>query len=119
MKKLKHLKGACAVLAVHYVSMCDEDTAIRICTLYGYRPELGTPHKGWLDAAKHLGVRTREITRPLISLCEFIEGNPKGVFFIFTQGHLFVVDNGILVDPRFDNPSMRRIVLRAWRVLDG
>ena len=117
MKKLKKIEGSCAVCALHYVSGKDEDTVLRICKSYGFEPEAGMEDTEWREAAEHLGVKVRAVSLEKCSLRQFLKDYPNGVYLIGTSGHLFVVDNGVIVDPRNDKPpGLKRTVLQAWRV---
>ena len=117
MKKLKEIDGACVLCALHYVSKIDEDTIIRICTLHGFREGQGMENQGWRSAATQLGLKLRWMMLKPTRLKKFIKDNPVGLFFIGTHDHLFVVDNGIIVDPRCKKPpGFGRIIREAWVV---
>lgn len=117
MKKLKTLDGACAVLALCYVSKQNEEALIRICTLNGFAPERGMEDNEWLPAAKMVGISLRKVSKPPRTIKTFLKKYPKGCFLMRTHNHLFVIDHGIVVDPRMDTPGLRRKVENAWRVL--
>jgi hypothetical protein len=75
----------------------------------------------WLEAADDLGIKTRAVSISPLRLRRFIHDNTTGLFLIGTFDHLFVLDNGLIVDPREKMrgryPGLGRIVKQVWRVL--
>jgi hypothetical protein len=119
MKKLKKLNAACAVLALHYVSGRDEDAVLRICKLHGFEVGYGMEDEEWRNAADELGIKVRSIATLPLKVHQFIKNNSTGLFIVGTFNHLFVVDNGIVIDPRFTPPGMHRVIKQVWRVTRG
>lgn len=117
MKKLTTLDAACAVLALCYVSKKDEEAVIRVATLHGFAPGKGMEDPEWQGAAKTLGISFKAVNPTPMELRKFIKLFPKGCYFVETPGHLFVVDDGLIIDPRWGSLGLRRKVLQAWRVL--
>lgn len=118
MKKLHKVDTACAVLALWYVSGCgDEDAVLRICTAHGFSVGNGMEDKDWLRAAQTLGINCRQTRMKECRLHKFIKDHPKGLYLVGTWNHLFVVDNGIVIDPRNARPpGLDRIIKHAWKV---
>lgn len=117
MKKLKEIDSACVLVALWYCTGIDEETILRICTAYGFKPKMGMDDREWKSAAGHLGIKVRGIALEPCTLHKFIKNHPAGLFLMGTWDHLFVVDNGIIVDPRCSNPpGLKRVIKQAWRV---
>lgn len=116
MKKLKALDAACAVLALHYVSGVEENTALRVCTMSGFHPGEGMSDEEWKEAAGLLGLAVRAVPLEPCRLKTFMTAHPTGLFLVSTFNHLFVLDNGLLIDPRAKTPGLGRVVRHAWRV---
>ena len=117
MKKLIKIDSACAVVAICYVSGIDEETVLRVCRSCGFEAGEGMLDEEWMDAAKQLGIRFRRLVIPEMRLKRFMAEHNEGLYFVGTIDHLFVVDNGILIDPRHPTPpGLGRIVKHAWRV---
>lgn len=121
MKKLKKIDGSCAVIALHHVSGVDEDTVLRVCTLHGFEPKNGMDDEDWREAADDLGISVRSMSINPQRLRKFLHGHTEGLFLLGTFDHLFVLDNGLIIDPREKMrgryPGLGRIVKQAWRVL--
>lgn len=117
MKRIKKIPGACAVCALQYVSEVDEDTVLRICTMHGFESGEGMCDEEYLEAAADLKVKTFKVKMEDCRLGQFIKKYPMGLYLVATWDHLFVVDNGIIADPRNDKrPGLGRIIKQAWRV---
>ncbi len=117
MKKLRKIPNSCAVLALHYVSGKDEETTLRVCKLHEFYPDYGMDDENWREAAKDLGVETRALPISPQRLRKFLRDNPTGLFLIGTHDHLFVIDNGTIIDPRCTKPpGLGRVVKQVWRV---
>jgi len=119
VKKLKKIKAACAVLALWYISQRDEDAVLRICRAYGFKENEGMYDEDWQKAAEQLGIKMRSVSLEPCRLSQFIKDYPNGLYLMSTRDHLFVVDNGIIFDPRNKKPpGVGRIIYWAWRVGD-
>ncbi len=120
MKKLKKIDGSCAVIALHHVSGIDEETVLRVCALHGFTPEDGMEDEDWQEAAKDLGLNIRAVPMKDVRLSAFKKAHNTGLYLVGTFDHLFVLDNGLIVDPREKlegrYPGLGRIVKRAWIV---
>lgn len=117
MKKLKEIDGSCAVVALCHVSSIDEETVLRVCTSCGFEAGQGMEDPEWQEAAKCLGLKLRAIKLKPCFLKEFIRKKKKGLYLVGTFDHLFVVDNGIIVDPRNPRPpGLGRLIRQAWKV---
>lgn len=116
MKKLKQMDAACAVLALCYVSKKDEEAVLRVATLHGFLPGKGMEDPEWMGAAKTLGIHFKAVNPTPMELRKFIKIFPKDLYFVETPGHLLVVDNSLIIDPRWGSPGLRRKVLNAWKV---
>lgn len=118
MKKLQKIDGACAVCALCYVSALEEDTVLRVCTLHGFKEGQGMFDNEWQAAARQLDVDFRGIGIEPLLLKQFIKNYSEGLYLVATSDHIFVVDNGIVIDPRYAKaPGLRRKIKQAWRVL--
>ncbi len=118
MKKLNRIKNCCAVVALFYVSGKKEDTVLNVCRFYGFHPDEGMDDEDWRDAAVHLGLKVRQVNFKDMRLKKFIKLHPAGIYLIATWNHLFVLDNGIVIDPRGSIPpnGLNRIIKQAWTV---
>lgn len=120
MKKLRKIDGVCAVLSLHYVSGRNEDTVLNVCKLHGFTPQDGMEDKDWLEAADDLGIKLRSTGKIELRLSKFVKEYSVGLYLVGTRDHLFVVDNGLIVDPREKDagryPGHGRIIKEAWRV---
>ncbi len=120
MKKLIKIEGACAVLALHHVSGLNEDTVLRICKLHDFHPAIGMEDEDWQEAAKDLGLSIRSCFVGSQRLSSFITKKRDGLYLIGTFDHLFVLDHGVIVDPREKMrghyPGLGRLVKQAWKV---
>lgn len=118
MKRLQKYDGSCAPTALHYCSSVDEDTVLRICHLHGFKDGKGMYDAEWQEAARQLGIDYRGIGIEPLLLKQFVSNYPEGLFLVATADHIFVVDNGIVIDPLYSKaPGMRRKIKQAWRVL--
>lgn len=121
MKKLKKIDASCAVLALHHVSGVDEETVLRVCKLHGFEAGEGMEDSDWQEAAKDLGVKIRRISLEPCRLSKFINNHEVGLYLLGTMDHLFVIDNGVIIDPRTKMfgkfPGLGRIIKEAWRVV--
>lgn len=117
MKKLKKIEGCCAVVALLYVSGLLEDTVLRVCKLHGFENGEGMEDSEWQAAAEELGIKFRAIPMEPMRLRKFVKQHSKGLFLAGTHNHLFVVDNGKVVDPNeTPPPGWGRVIKQAWRV---
>lgn len=119
MKKIKKIPGACAVCALQYVSGIDEEAVLRICAMNGFKTGRGMYNEEWKSAAETLSIKMRGVAFEPRILRHFIRDYQNGLFLVVTHDHMFVVDNGIIVDPRNKKPpGLKRRIVQAWRV-DG
>ncbi len=116
MKKLRKIDGSCAVCALCYVSGLDQETVLRVCALHGFEAGRGMFDEEWQDAAEHLGLKFRKVPESECRLKTFMSKYKKGLYLVGTIDHIFVLDNGIIIDPKEDKEGMGRIVKGAWRV---
>jgi len=118
MKKIKEIDGSCAVCALCYCSGVDEETVLRVCTSCGFEAGFGMDDSDWQDAANCLGLTLRQVKMKPMALYSFIKKYQDGLYLVGTIDHLFVVDNGIIFDPRNTKPpGLRRMIKQAWRVV--
>ncbi len=117
IKKLLKVKAACAVCAIAYVSGADEDAVRRICTMRGFKVGHGMWDREWRLASADLKIISRGIAMSPRTLQHFLKDYSEGLFYVATHDHLFVVDNGIIIDPRNKKPpGLKRMIRQAWRV---
>lgn len=125
MRKLKKIDGFCAPFALKYVSKLDDETVYAVCKLHDFTPEFGMEEHEWTEAAEELGIGLERVNLKKTGfyrsrLRKFINWHKKGVYFIYTDGHLFLIENGKVVDQL--NPGylgLDRLVTGAWRVIQN
>ncbi len=121
MKKLRKIDGSCAVLALHYASQIDEEAVLGVCKLHGFTPEGGMEDEDWIEAADDLNLKLRSTGKLNMRLSAFVKKYKEGLYLVGTHDHLFVVHNGLIVDPRERDvgryPGHGRLVKEAWKVL--
>jgi hypothetical protein len=122
MKKLmskKYTKNTCALTAICYVSKKDEDLLIRQCIALNMKYETGLTDPQWQKIIRILKIKIKHILPEPVSLGQFIKDYPQGLFIVAQDDHLFVVDNGVIFDPRTKKlPGLRRTLVQAWKVLE-
>lgn len=117
MKKLSKISGACVLAALWYIVGIDEEAVLRVCTAHGFKPGKGMFDEDWKRAANQLGIKMRGIAMKQCTLKKFVKNHPEELYIVGTFDHLFVVDNGIIVDPRCATPpGLKRIIKQVWRV---
>ena len=117
MKKLLSIDGSCALVALKYISGIDEDTMERLCTANNFKPEVGMFDEDWKKVAKILGIKIRSAIIEVGTLKQFVKSHPDGLFLVCTHDHIFVVDNGVVFDPKFPNAiKLKRVIKQAWKV---
>lgn len=118
MKKLTKMSAACACLALYYISGQAEDTVLRICKAHGYKEGEGMSDDSWKAAATQLGINLRGLAIEPHTLRQFIKNHPEGLYLVATHDHIFVVDNNLVIDPRYSNGlGLRRIIRQSWAVI--
>jgi hypothetical protein len=118
MKKLLKIDGSCAVVALAHASGVDEETVLRVCTSCGFEAGSGMDDDDWQEAANCLGLTLKQVRMKPMALYSFIKKYQDGLYLVGTVDHLFVVDNGIIFDPRNPTPpGLRRSIKQAWRVV--
>ena len=110
MKKLTNTPGACAIIAIRYAARTSDAAALRACINQGQFDEQ------WQKAAEELGLKLTKVRSRKILLKNFLKKFPEGMFIVGTHDHLFVVDNGKVVDPAYDVPGLSRTLTGAWLV---
>lgn len=111
MKPLSKIEGACALRALRYAAGADEHRVIEACLMQGQFDEQ------WKAAANELGLRLEKILYRKTSLKKFVKMNPRDMYLICTHNHIFVLDNGRIIDPDWDNSGLYRMIVQAWRVI--
>lgn len=118
MRKLRKIDGCCAVVALYFIAKLSEDIVIDICKDHGFEAGEGMDDIQWKAAARDLGIRMRAVDMESMRLRTFVNKYPVGLYLVATRNHLFVVEGGIVVDPRHpDPPGLDRVIQMAWRVL--
>lgn len=119
--KVKTVKDACAVAAVWYCAGApDEETVFRISRAFCNFKEDGMTDTEWQALAKHFGISVRKVPFEEMKLRKFKKEFKEGLYFVSTHDHLFVVDNGIIIDPRNKKPpGLDRIIKWAWKATRG
>ena len=118
MRILKKIEDSCAVVALTYASQIDQETVLRVCTLHGFEVGYGMEDQEWQDSARELGLKFRAVSLKPCRLRSFIKKYNTGLYFVGTINHIFCVDNGLVIDPRYDGDTdgMGRIIKQAWKV---
>ncbi len=111
MKKLNKIENACAAVALRYAAKEPEDRVIEICLGQGLFDEQ------WKAAANKLGIRLREAGGCPVMLKTFIKNNPYGMWIATTKNHMFIVDNGKIIDPEWENKGLSRMILGTYYIL--
>lgn len=125
MRKLRKIDGACAPLALKYLSRLSDAKVLQICEQHGFKHDWGMEEFEFLKAARELGIRLRRMNMKKSGLYQaklrkFIKIKPEGVFLLYTDRHLFVVDNGGIFDPlNGKSLGLDRVVTSAWYAGDA
>ncbi len=123
MKKLlskKYTTNACALTAICYVTKKDEETLFRLCAAHNMKFTDGLTDRQWQKLVRILGFKIKACLPEPISLGQFIKTHQKGCYLVGESDHLFVVDHGILFDPRTKDsklPGLRRTLVQAWKLV--
>lgn len=123
MKKLRRIDGACCPLALKYLSGLPDDVVLSVCESNGYEQKCGMEEFEWLESARELHIRLTRINLKehklhRARLREVLSRFPKGRFLVYTNMHVFALDNGRVVDPINeveDYIGLDRIVIGLWR----
>lgn len=120
MKRLRRIKNACAVIALQYVSGIPEDFVLELCKDCGFDSDAGMEDEEWKEAGRFLGIFTKKIIiKPKTTLRAFIKKYPNGLFFVANTQHIFVMDDGVVRDPKggFGGKCGKsRIIKQAWYI---
>jgi hypothetical protein len=69
------------------------------------------------SAARDLGLHLVRVSTIPIKVKSFIHRYKNGLYLVGTFDHVFVVDNGVMVDPRNKKPpGLYRMIKYLWRV---
>lgn len=119
MKRIKKIDGWCAVVALQFLSGLPEKIVLEVCKIDGFDPFHGFDDEDWPETAKDLGIKLEKlrIGKYPHRLKQFKKKHPYGKFLIGTYDHLFVMMDGIIVDPVHGEDGWGRIVREAWRVI--
>jgi hypothetical protein len=110
MKKLRQIENTCVPIALRYAAGVEESKVIEKCL------SAGMFNCQCLHAAKSLGLKLERVVWKKIKLKQFLKKYPTDLFIMATHNHLFVVDNGRIVDHTWNNAGLSRMVLQAYRV---
>ena len=111
MKKLATLVDACAPAAVKAASDLTDAEVAEIFLAQGFHDEV------WLNAAKQAGLKLKCVSKKKnAALIAFIKKFPEGKYIVGTWNHVFVVDNGKIIDSGWKNDGLCRMVHKAWLV---
>jgi hypothetical protein len=123
MKRIRKIDGSCAPLALKYLSGMTDREVCDICQFYGFQQDTGMEEHEFIEAAKDMGIRLRRINLKKkelyrVKLRKFIRENNSGTFLIYTHAHLFVIDDGKIIDPLNEGYyGLDRLVTGAWKSL--
>lgn len=88
-----------------------------MCEAHNYKVKEGMTDRQWMKIARIMGLKIRSCLKEEMSLGDFILKYSKGCYFVGQKDHLFVVDDGIIYDPRtIELPGLRRLLVQAWKV---
>lgn len=110
MKKLHKIVDACAPTAIRNASDLTDEKVAEIFLSQGFLDE------DWKIAAKQAGLRLRLAHDGKIILKRFIKRFGKGTYIVSTWNHLFVVRDGEVIDPTWENSGLYRTVTHAWKI---
>lgn len=110
MKKLFSINGACSLAALRHASKKSEDQVLEAFISFG------AVDSQWLHAAKKLGLKLREVKEYEVRVGSFARRHPKGLFLASTHNHVFIIQDGEIVDPLNGSPGLSRIIVRVWKV---
>lgn len=123
MKKLSKIKGACVPTALWYISQSGteqtaEEAITRMCLAHGFKPAEGMYQEDWVKVLKLLSIKIRAVTMEACHLSTFLKKHKVGLYLVVTYDHMFVVDAGVIFDPRNKKPpGLKRTIVSAWKVL--
>ena len=112
-RKLNKTPGACAIIALRYAADTTAEEALKACLAQGLFDEQ------WRRAAEELKLKIERVVYKPIMLRKFIRKYPTGLYIMGTHNHLFVVDNGRVVDPGWGKPGLSRMIREAWKVIES
>lgn len=105
-------------MALQYISGLDEEAVLRICKHSGFHPSLGMHDEDWKSAADLLGIEVHGMPHSPCRQEAFLKKKREGLYLLGTCDHIFVYDNGIIIDPRGPKTSgMGRIIKQVWKVI--
>lgn len=119
MKVVKKLDGWCAVVALKFLSGLPDAIVLQVCEHEDFDPFHGMDDESILVAAKDLGVNLKKIKigRYPYTFAEFKKKHLFGKFLLRTVDHVFVLYDGLVVDPLCEKSGLRRIIRAAWKVI--
>jgi hypothetical protein len=129
MKPLNEHRNNCVPVALQLVSQRPEQEVLELCIRHGYTERSGMFERGWVEAARLLGLLPRPVavSRDRASLLggaysgmtlhEFCKTYRDGVHLVRVKGHLLIVNRGVVVDPNMRRRGGRRRVFSAYRVV--
>ncbi len=114
---LAHIRGACVLCALQYVSKHEEEHVMKICLQNKWAAKRGMQTTEWLKAAKQLGIMLEKTPLTPIRVGRFLKKFTTETYLVETSDHLFVIENGIMIDPREPKPpGLCRTILSAYRI---
>jgi len=122
MKKLRKESGYCAPYALKYLTGLADNKILDVCAKNGFKKEWGMEDYEVLKSASALGVRYRRVElkkRNLygVKLNKFAKEYPSGKYLVYTNCHILVVNNGVIIDPINDGYiGEDRAVTAAWKI---
>lgn len=111
MKSIAKINGSCAITALQYAADTTEEKALKVCIGQGLFDEQ------WMKAADELGLKIKRVVYKPIQLKRFLKKYPVGLYIMGSHNHLFVVDNGRVVDPAWGSDGLYRKIISAYEVV--
>ena len=111
-------------MALKYLSKLEDSIVHEICLSNWFQQDHGMEENEWRKAAKEMGLRLRRLNlkkRDLYraKLSHISKIYSSGKYIIYTPEHLFVLDNGKIIDPLNGNGyGPDRIVTGVWKLLE-
>lgn len=117
----------CTLVAARELTGLPDETILRVWREHGYQDHGGMWDRDWVPALRDLGLRLVQKSTwrlnnrraPHPTLAQFVSDHPEGVWIAGTSSHVMVVRDGRIVDPNYRRPGTRRLIRRAWLVLNA
>lgn len=121
-RKIKRVDGFCAPSALKYLSGLDEKLVYDICAANHWNEKIGMEDREWMKAFKEAGVKFRRLNLKRKGLYGKILRKIKheysaGRYIVLTDNHIFVLDNGEIIDPLYLSEGLSRKIVGLFKVM--